>query len=268
MENIIGNQIGSGGTSTVYEWGVNEVIKIFKPHVTDDVINNEKEIAEHLNRFSLDIPKYIDCIEWKGQRAIIYERIPGNIFAEPLLNGYYDQQTAHLFAKMHYDIHKKTIDALPSQYEFFKNRIVTSNDIFGDKTEPLLSLLDSIPKEKQLCHGDYQPLNIIGDEKKYVVIDWNGACCGSPVLDAAWSYMTLNSPVVSCLLGEAIADVFAALAREYLTHYCFLAKREESEIIKCLPLVAARRLYDNKQNDNDHSRQESKWLHQLIEKML
>lgn len=137
----------------------------------------------------------------------------------------------------------------------------------GDKTTPLLKLLDSIPIDNKLCHGDYQPLNIIGEADKYIVIDWNGACSGNPVLDVAWSYMTLNSPIIKHLLGKLISEIFVNFTKDYLSCYCIISGVKQEQILKCLPIVAARRLYDNNMCDNENSRQEREWLFNIIRKV-
>ncbi|WP_029501311.1 aminoglycoside phosphotransferase family protein [Lachnoclostridium phytofermentans] len=266
MEKILGKQVGSGGTSNVYEWGDTEVIKIYKPHIEDNVIDNEMHIGQLLNRFLLNIPKYMGSIDYYGKRALIYERICGKIMAEPLLAGIYETELAYKFAQMHYDIHNKSLDELPSQYDFLKRRILELKSILGNKAAPLINLLDNIPSDNKLCHGDYQPLNIIGEDNKYIVIDWNGACSGNPILDVAWSYMTLNSPIIKLLLGAFVSEIFANFAKDYLSYYCNLSGITQEHILMCLPIVASRRLYDNIMCDNDNSRQEREWLFRLIEK--
>lgn len=264
MDIVLGKHIGSGGTSNVYEWGDTEVIKIYKPHIEENVIDNEMYIGQILNRFSLNIPKYIGSIDYCGKRALIYERICGKIMAEPLLQGNYETELANKFAQMHYDIHKKTLNELPTQYDFLKNRMLELSNVLGDKTTYLIDLLDSLPKENKLCHGDYQPLNIIGEDNKYIVIDWNGACSGNPILDVAWSYMTLNSPIIKSLLGAFVSEIFANFAKDYLSYYCNLSGIKQEHILMCLPIAASRRLYDNTMCDNENSRLEREWLFRMI----
>jgi aminoglycoside phosphotransferase (APT) family kinase protein len=264
MENMRGKLLGSGGTSNVYEWGKNEVIKIYKPHVSDGTIENEMYIGQLLNNFSLEIPRYIGSTNINGERALIYERINGTIMAEPLLGGGYNEELARIFAQMHFDIHKKSIDELPSQYDFLKNRIIELESILGDHTIALLSLLEDIPKDSRLCHGDYQPLNVIGEANQYIVIDWNGACSGNPVFDVAWTYMTLNSPVIKTLIGETSWDNFNRFKKDYISYYCEISGIKENDVLRCLPIVASRRLYDNSASENDISRQEKEWLINLI----
>lgn len=264
---MLGNEIGTGGTSTVYEWGETEVLKVYKPHVTDDVIQNEHYIGQLLNKLPLEIPRYFGSIELNGRRALIYERIEGKIFAEPFLQGRYKTELAYKFSQMHFDIHKKVTDKLPAQYIFLKNRIIELKNYLGDTASSLLNLLDSIPADNRLCHGDYQPFNIISNSNRSVVIDWNGACSGNPVFDVAWSYMTLNSPMIEQLLGKCVSDTFAYLGKDYLYYYCKLADMDEEQILTCLPIAAARRLYDNNLRTNDSAKNESEWLLELIRVM-
>lgn len=267
MEDMIGKQLGSGGTSTVYEWRDTQVIKVYKSHVGEDVINNEMYIGQLLNKYTLLIPKLIGSIDINGKKALIYERVHGKVMADSLLKGIYKTELSYRFAKMHYDIHRKEIDELPSQYDFLKNRIVDLRSDLGDQTQPLLNLLDSISIDNKLCHGDYQPLNIIGEDDKYTVIDWNGACSGNPVFDVAWSYLTLNSPIITPLLGADIADVFANFIEDYLLYYCKLSGIKQKHVLKCLPIVAARRLYDNLLSDSENSQLEREWLYNIIQKL-
>jgi Ser/Thr protein kinase RdoA (MazF antagonist) len=267
MDIIIGKEIGSGGTSNVYEYGDNAVIKVYKPHVSDGVINNEKYIGELLNKTTLDIPDLIGSIDVNGKKALIYERIEGKVIAESLLNGWYETEIGYKYAKLHFDIHQKSIIELPSQYDFLKNRILQLENIAEEERESLLGLLDSFPKDNKLCHGDYQPFNIINSYEKFVVIDWNGACSGNPIFDVAWSYMTLNSPVVSHVLGEKVAELFTNFNNDYINKYCALSEISKDLILMCMPIVAARRLYDNNQNDNEHTRIEREWLYNYIQNM-
>ncbi|MBH1939672.1 phosphotransferase [Mobilitalea sibirica] len=265
MEDMIGRQIGRGGTSTVYEWGKDKVIKVYKPHVTDATIQAEEYIVNILNTCNLDIPKYINTIEFNGKKALIFERLKGRALFEFIMESPDDPKIAYKFAKMHHEIHNRSINVLPSHNDFLKQRIIELSSILGEKVaDKLLDILNSIPTKNMLLHGDYQPLNIIVESNRYIAIDWNGASLGNPLLDVAWSCMTLSSPAISHLLDDKKADIVHRFKNEYLSNYCKIAKVSEDEILRCLPIVAVRRLYDNNMCDNDISRQEYKWLHELI----
>ena len=66
------------------------------------------------------------------------------------------------------------------------------------------------------------------------------------------------------MYGESISNAIDNFSKEYISYYCKIAEIKEYQILKCLPIVASRRLYDNNICDNDISRQESYWLRSLI----
>ena len=49
-----------------------------------------------------------------------------------------------------------------------------------------------MPHGDRLCHGDFHPLNILGDTLDPVVIDWLDARRGDPVADVCRSYLLLK----------------------------------------------------------------------------
>jgi serine/threonine protein kinase len=117
MQNKIGKLIGSGGTADVYEWGEKHVIKLYKPHITHSVIENEEFIGKILNHTKLAIPKCIETVKLDDNYGLIYEFVPGKSLAEILVEDMEVEVSANHFAKLHYEIHQKTIDTLPSQYK-------------------------------------------------------------------------------------------------------------------------------------------------------
>src|SRR5215472_10876517 len=59
----------------------------------------------------------------------------------------------------------------------------------------------------RLCHGDFHPINVLGEISRPVVIDWPDACGGDPAADVCRSYL---------LLRLHAADI----AEPYLDAYC------------------------------------------------
>lgn len=264
MESMIGELIGSGGTSSVHEWGNSEVIKVFKPNVPIEVIKNEEYIGSILKNSSLCIPKYIRTIELNNRIALIYERANGKTLAEIMFQTTDQYDMAANFAKMHFEVHRCHIDELPSQHDMLKRRILRMRSFLGEDTEKMLDLLDSLPIENKLCHGDFHPLNILMDCDKYTILDWNGSCSGNPLSDVAWSYLTLKSPVIEQMYGQLISNMVAEFSNEYLNHYCQYANVDKNNILKCLPIVAIRRLDDNITCETDASKYENDWLKTII----
>ena len=99
---------------------------------------------------------------------------------------------------------------------------------------------------------------------KYTIIDWNGSCSGNPLLDVAWSYLTLNSPAIQSIYGQLISNITAKFSNEYLSYYCKYANVDKCKILKYLPIVAVRRLDDNITSETDISKYENDWLKDII----
>ena len=85
-----------------------------------------------------------------------------------------------------------------------------------------------MPKGNFLCHGDFNPSNIIlSEDGKVYVIDWAHATQGNPCADAARTYLLF------CLSG------FAEEGNKYLELYCQKANKKLRDVQGWLPIVAA-----------------------------
>ena len=57
----------------------------------------------------------------------------------------------------------------------------------------LMTRLDGMPKHTKLCHGDFDPSNIIvGNDGKWYVVDWVHASQGNASADVARTYLLLS----------------------------------------------------------------------------
>jgi hypothetical protein len=72
------------------------------------------------------------------------------------------------------------------------------------------------------------------------------------------------SPAIESIYGQLIANIINEFSTEYLNCYCKYANVDKTKILKCLPLVAIRRLYDNITWETDISRYENNWLKDII----
>ena len=71
----------------------------------------------------------------------------------------------------------------------------------------LLTRLESMPKHDKVCHGDFNPSNVIvGKTGKMTVIDWAHATQGNASADAAMTYLlfALKDQKKADLLFEVI----------------------------------------------------------------
>ena len=85
-----------------------------------------------------------------------------------------------------------------------------------------------MPKHNKLCHGDFNPSNIIvSDDGKPYIIDWSHATQGNASADVARTY----------LLFWLSGDI--ETAEKYLDLFCKKSDTAKQYIQKWLPIVAA-----------------------------
>lgn len=85
-----------------------------------------------------------------------------------------------------------------------------------------------MPKHTKLCHGDFNPSNVIITENgDACIIDWAHATQGNASADAARTYLLF------CLAGKQ--DV----AEKYLKLFCKKSDTAKQYVLKWLPIVAA-----------------------------
>ena len=106
--------------------------------------------------------------------------------------------------------------------------------------------LESMPKHTKLCHGDFNPSNvIIRDDGKAFIIDWAHATQGNASADAARTYL-----MFSINNGKETAD-------KYLSIFCAKSDTAKQYVTKWLPIVAASQSVKEKKEEQEFL---AKWI--------
>ncbi|MDR2865533.1 MAG: phosphotransferase, partial [Spirochaetaceae bacterium] len=91
--------------------------------------------------------------------------------------------------------------------------------------------LESLPKHTKLCHGDFNPSNIIiTDNDEAYIIDWSHAAQGNASADAAQTYLLF------WLTGNINA------ADKYLDLFCAKSDTAKQYVQKWISIISASRL--------------------------
>jgi len=92
--------------------------------------------------------------------------------------------------------------------------------------EKVLALLSRLETgKKSLCHGDFNPGNIVFDGEKHWIVDWDAAI-GDPAADACMTYFYAER------WNAEYADAF-------LRSYCLNSNIKQYEVLAWLPVIAA-----------------------------
>lgn len=136
------------------------------------------------------------------------------------------------------EIHAQFMPLLSKLKDKLARQIKSINQIDEIKKYELLTRLDSMPKHIKLCHGSFEPKNIIFNDEGTYVINWSNARQGNASADVARTYMLL------CLRHPEIADA-------YLDKYCLKSGTSKMYVQQWLPIVAAAQLIKDRPEEKD-----------------
>ena len=223
LERVIAVRTGK----TIYRDG-DQVIKVFdKDYSKADVLNEALNQAR-IEGTDLNVPKILQVTMIDGKWAIVSEYIKGKTLAA-LMKENPDKYDEYLekFVDLQMEVHSKKVPLL-NKLKDKMNRKITETDLDATTRYELHTRLEGMPKHDKVCHGDFDPSNIIiTDEGKAYILDWAHVTQGNASADVARTY----------LLFWLAGDITGA--DKYLNLFCKKSDTAKQYIQKWLPIVAA-----------------------------
>ena len=249
MNQISANKpIARGRTADVYEWDAGHVLKIFHDWFEVGNIEYEQRIARAVHASGVKCPAVGEIIQVDGHTGLIYERVAGESMAAMCLRKPWKALAyARVLARLHAQMHNCLFEAdVPAQRNRIQSKINHAQALAAALKSRLLSLLDLLPEDKRVCHGDLHPENVLISEKESTVIDWIDASRGNPLADVARTTVILvgsaESKETSNLFLKLLIKIFHAT---YLKEYFRLRPGGENEYQRWIPIIAGARLSEN-----------------------
>ncbi len=212
---------------TVYRDG-DLCMKVFDESYSKADVLNEALNQARVEETGLNIPKIHEVTVIDGKWAIITDYIEGKTLAQ-LMRENPDSKNEYLdmFVNLQIEVQSKTCPLL-TKLKDKMSRKISQTDLDATTRYELLTRLDSMPRHNKLCHGDFNPSNIIinKDGTPYI-LDWSHATQGNASADVARSY----------LLFWLSGDIDGAA--KYLDLFCVKSRTEKQYIQKWMPIVAA-----------------------------
>ena len=204
------------------------VLKVFDTNYSKSDVLNEALNQARVEETGLNIPRLIDVLVENGKWAIRTEYIEG-VTLERLMdeNPEKTDEYLELFVNLQIEVHEKRAPLL-AKLKDKMDRKICDTDIDATIRYELHTALESMPKHKKLCHGDFNPTNIVmtAGGKPYI-LDWAHATQGNASADVAQTYLLFK------LAGKD------ETAEKYLDLFCEKTGTEKKYIQKWLPIVAA-----------------------------
>ena len=165
-ENILATRVGK----TIYR-DKDKVYKVFDSQYSMSNILNEALNHARVMESNVKVPKIYGVTEVDGKVAIVLQYIEGKTLAE-LMKEHPEKIDQYLeqFVDLQMTIQSKKVPLLNRQYDKFYKKISDSNFDATTKYD-LHARLDSMKKHDKLCHGDFNPSNIIitKEHESYII---------------------------------------------------------------------------------------------------
>ena len=204
------------------------VLKIFGPSYKVSLILNEAMNEARAAETGLPVAKVIEVMKLRDHWCIRREWIDGETLADVMDKDKKNlQKNLRQFVAIQCEIFKKTSERMGNLADKLDKQI-SASPLPKETRYDLHMKLQSFPRGKALCHGDFNPTNvIITPNGEWRVIDWSHVRLGDPLADVARTYLLF------WLSGHVAA------AEKYMALACEALKAKLADVQKWLPIVAA-----------------------------
>ncbi len=212
---------------TIYRDG-DTVIKVFEEGFSKADILNEALNHARIEETNLNIPRLKGINMVDGKWAIFTDFVEGKTLAA-LMEEHPEKfdEYLDLFVELHLIVHDQR-QRLLNSLKIKTSRKIDESDLNATIRYELQTRLQSMPRHHKVCHGDFNPSNIIiKEDGTPYILDWAHASQGNAAADAAITYLLFK------LHGEE------ETAEKYLNLYSIKSDTAKQYIQKWVPIVAA-----------------------------
>jgi len=223
--------IATTATKKVFHDG-EKAIKVFNAEFPKAEVLNEALISARVEEIGgINVPRVLEVGVFDNQWSITFDFIEGKTLQQLMdenpekLPEYMEQMV-----NLHLNVMSKHCPHLNKLKDKISKQIQDIEEL-GDVTRyDMRTQLDSMPKHTKLCHGDFNPSNIIVKEDGTMfVLDWVHATQGNASADVARTYLLF------CLQDQNKADM-------YMNLFCKKTGTAKKYVQSWLPIVAAAQL--------------------------
>lgn len=221
-------------TKTISKDG-DKCIKLFDEHYSTSDVLNEAHNQALVQEIGINIPKLREVTKIDGKWAIVMDYIEGTTLADLMKkNPNQIDEYLDLFVKLQIEVQSHKCSKLNWLTDKM-NRKISETDLTATIRYDLHTRLNGMPRHNKVCHGDFNPSNIIitKDGTPYI-IDWSHVTQGNASADAARTYLLFY------------LDHQDTLAEKYLDLFCLKTDTAKQYVQKWIPIVAASQLVKQK----------------------
>ena len=238
MELNLNNPIMERKNKTIYRDG-DKTIKLYVENYSKaDILNEALNQSRVEEGTELKVPKLIEVSKVENRWALISEHIEGKTLAELMEeNPEKMDEYLNLFVDIQLEVLGYKVPLLNMIKDKFRRKLNNSTLLDENTRYELLQRLEGMKDHTKLCHGDFNPSNIIiNDKGEHYIIDWAHVTQGNASADAARTFLIFS------IEGKE------ELAEKYLNLFAQKSTISKANIQRWIPIVAATQMMKEVEN--------------------
>lgn len=241
------NPIAERKTKTVYRDN-DKTIKLFVENYSKaDILNEALNQARVEEGTTLNVPKLIEVTKIDNRWALVSEHIEGTPLNK-LMEEHPEKEDEYLqlFIDTQMKILSNSVPLLNRIKDKFRRKLSNTTNIEENVKYELMQRLEGMKNHTKLCHGDFNPSNIIIKENGDIyIIDWSHVTQGNASADVARTFLLFS------IEGKN------ELAEKYINLFSEKSGISKANIQRWIPIVAATQMTKGKDDEQEFL---SKWI--------
>ena len=241
MELNLNNPIAERANKTVFRDNDKSIKLFIENYSKANILNEALNQARVEEGCDLNIPKLIAVTKVDNRWALVSEYVEGKTL-ETMMNEQPERmdEFMDMFINIQLEVLSKNVPMLNRIKDKFKRKLSETDILDDNKKYELMQRLDSMPSHTRLCHGDFNPSNIIiRDSGEHYIIDWAHVTQGNSSADAARTFLIFS------LEGKE------ELAEKYLNMFSEKSGIDKREIQRWIPIVAATQMTKGNEHEKE-----------------
>lgn len=241
MHYNLDNPIAERKTKTVYK-DSDKTIKLFVENYSKaDILNEALNQARVEEGTTLNVPKLLEVTRIDGRWGLVSEHIEGTPLNK-LMEEHPEKEEEYLnlFVDTQMKILSNSVPLLNRIKDKFRRKLSNAINIDENTRYELMQRLEGMKNHTKLCHGDFNPSNVIIKENGEVyVIDWSHVTQGNASADAARTFLLFS------IEGKS------ELAEKYINLFSEKSGITKANIQRWIPIVAATQMTKGKEEEQE-----------------
>lgn len=237
----LNNPIAQRKTKTVYK-DSDKTIKLFVENYSKaDILNEALNQARVEEGTSLNVPKLLEVTKIDGRWGLVSEHIEGTPLNK-LMEEHPEKEEEYLnlFVDTQMKILSNSVPLLNRIKDKFRRKLSNAVNIDENTRYELMQRLEGMKNHTKLCHGDFNPSNVIvKDNGEVYVIDWAHVTQGNASADVARTFLLFS------------IEEKNELAEKYINLFSEKSGISKANIQRWIPIVAATQMTKGKEEEQE-----------------